>query len=76
ADGVEAEFHRAGHIIGASTVTVLTEGRRIVFSGDLGRQADPVMRPPEAVAEADTLLVESTYGDRLHPSGDPLDALE
>ena len=75
-DGVEAEFHRAGHIIGASTVTVLTEGRRIVFSGDLGRQADPVMRPPEAVAEADTLLVESTYGDRLHPSGDPLDALE
>lgn len=55
---------------------MLTEGRRIVFSGDLGRQVDPVMRPPEPIAEADTLLVESTYGDRVHPEGDPLDALE
>ncbi|WP_296225696.1 MBL fold metallo-hydrolase RNA specificity domain-containing protein [Ralstonia sp. UBA689] len=75
-DGVEAEFHRAGHIIGAATATLLADGRRIVFSGDLGRQADLVMRPPEPVAEADTLLVESTYGDRLHPAGDPLDTLE
>ena len=75
-EGVEAEFHRAGHIIGAATVTLFAEGQRIVFSGDLGRQADPVMRPPEPVAEADTLLVESTYGDRVHPAGDPLDVLE
>ena len=75
ADGVEAEFHRAGHIIGAATVTLLAEGRRVVFSGDLGRQTDPVMLPPEPVAEADTLLVESTYGDRLHPAGDAVDEL-
>ncbi|CAH0444071.1 MBL fold metallo-hydrolase RNA specificity domain-containing protein [Ralstonia pseudosolanacearum] len=75
-EGVEAEFHRAGHIIGAATVALLADGQRIVFSGDLGRQTDPVMRPPEPVAEADTLLVESTYGDRLHPAGDPLDTLE
>ena len=75
-DGVEAEFHRAGHIIGAATLTLFAGGQRIVFSGDLGRQVDPVMRPPEPVAEADTLLVESTYGDRVHPAGDPLDVLE
>lgn len=75
-EGVEGEFHRAGHIIGAATVTLFADGQRIVFSGDLGRQVDPVMRPPELVAEADTLLVESTYGDRQHPPGDPLEVLE
>ncbi|OAI59776.1 mRNA 3'-end processing factor [Ralstonia solanacearum] len=76
AEGIEAEFHRAGHIIGAASVTLYAQGQRVVFSGDLGRQTDPVMRAPEPVAEADHLLVESTYGDRLHPPGDPLDLLE
>ncbi|TSP14611.1 MBL fold metallo-hydrolase RNA specificity domain-containing protein [Cupriavidus campinensis] len=75
APGVEAEFHRAGHIIGAAIVTLYVEGQRIVFSGDLGRQHDVVMRPPETIARADYLLVESTYGDRLHPATDPVDAL-
>ncbi|MGO4762281.1 MBL fold metallo-hydrolase [Cupriavidus sp. 2KB_3] len=75
APGVEVEFHRAGHIIGAAIVTLYVEGQRIVFSGDLGRQHDVVMRPPEAIARADYLLVESTYGDRLHPATDPVDAL-
>ncbi|WP_061959994.1 MBL fold metallo-hydrolase RNA specificity domain-containing protein [Cupriavidus pauculus] len=73
--GVEVEFHHAGHIIGAATVTLHVDGRRLVFSGDLGRQLDPLMRAPEPVQQADWLLVESTYGDRRHPAEDPIDAL-
>ncbi|MCY1209677.1 Ribonuclease [compost metagenome] len=73
--GVEAEFARAGHIIGSAIVTLYAGGKRIVFSGDLGRQQDIVMRAPEMVRQADYLLVESTYGDRCHPDDDPLDAL-
>ncbi|PYN41609.1 MAG: MBL fold metallo-hydrolase [Candidatus Rokuibacteriota bacterium] len=57
-------------ILGASTVEVVASGRRLVYSGDLGRYDVPIMRDPVAVASADTLLVESTYGDRLHPAGD------
>ncbi|WER44712.1 MBL fold metallo-hydrolase [Cupriavidus sp. WKF15] len=72
---IEAEFHHAGHIIGAAAVTLHAGGQRIVFSGDLGRQNDIVMRPPEFVREADCLLVESTYGNRIHPDEDPLDAM-
>ncbi|RLK45638.1 MBL fold metallo-hydrolase RNA specificity domain-containing protein [Cupriavidus plantarum] len=75
APGMEAEFHRAGHIIGATTVALHFDGVRLVFSGDLGRQSDPVMRAPEPVSAADWLLVESTYGDRLHPGEDPIEAL-
>ncbi len=60
----------SGHILGASTVEVVASGRRLVYSGDLGRYDVPIMRDPVAVASADTLLVESTYGDRLHPAGD------
>ncbi|SDD85223.1 metallo-beta-lactamase family protein [Cupriavidus sp. YR651] len=73
--GVEAEFCRAGHIIGSAIVTLFVQDKRIVFSGDLGRQQDLVMRAPEMVRQADYLLVESTYGDRRHPESDPLDVL-
>jgi metallo-beta-lactamase family protein len=65
-----ARFLPSGHILGASIVEVVTGGRRLVYSGDLGRYDVPVMRDPVAVAEADTLLVESTYGDREHPGDD------
>jgi len=75
APGVEGEFHPAGHIIGAASVTLHAGGQRLVFSGDLGRQQDLVMRAPDFVRQADCLLVESTYGDRLHPAEDPLDLL-
>jgi len=67
---VDARFRMSGHILGASTVEVVASGRRLVYSGDLGRYDVPIMRDPVAVASADTLLVESTYGDRLHPAGD------
>jgi metallo-beta-lactamase family protein len=73
--GAVVTFRRAGHILGASTADVLWQGRRIVFTGDLGRYDDPVMLDPEPVAAADYLVMESTYGDRLHDRADPAAAL-
>jgi metallo-beta-lactamase family protein len=73
--GVEARFTPSGHILGAGLVTCEIGGRRLVFSGDLGRYDVPIMVDPEPVAEADVLLVESTYGDRVHPPDDPADRL-
>lgn len=69
-------FRYAGHILGAATVEMIVDGIRIVFSGDLGRYDDPLMFDPQPVPEADYLLVESTYGDRLHPEIDPQEELE
>jgi metallo-beta-lactamase family protein len=63
---VEGVFRRAGHILGSATVELRLPGTRLVFSGDLGRWDRPILRDPELVAEADVLLVESTYGDRVH----------
>jgi metallo-beta-lactamase family protein len=67
---VTARLHPSGHILGASIVDVTVGGRRLVYSGDLGRYDVPVMRDPVPVDRADTLLVESTYGDRRHPDDD------
>jgi metallo-beta-lactamase family protein len=55
-----------GHILGSACVSLACEGREILFSGDLGRPNDLVMRAPQPVPPADVLLLESTYGDRLH----------
>jgi metallo-beta-lactamase family protein len=67
-------FLDAGHILGSAIAEVrVRDGgkeRRVVFSGDLGQPARPIVRDPETVAQADILLVESTYGDRLHKSMD------
>ncbi len=71
-DGWSVRFRHAGHILGAASVRVSNEGRSVLFSGDLGRSDDLVMKPPEPPEEADVLVVESTYGDRLHPDGDAL----
>lgn len=62
---------RAGHILGAAMVRVDDGARSVLFSGDIGRLDDPVMKPPMPVDRADYLVVESTYGDRLHREGDP-----
>ena len=75
APGVQARFTPSGHILGAGLVECRLGGRLVVFSGDLGRYSVPIMVDPEPVAEADALLVESTYGNRLHEAGDPLDRL-
>lgn len=61
----------AGHILGAASVVLCVEGKVIAFSGDLGRPDDPIMRAPMPLARADYLVVESTYGDRLHDRTDP-----
>ena len=75
APGAQARFTPSGHILGAGLVECRLGGRLVVFSGDLGRYNVPIMVDPEPVAEADALLVESTYGNRLHEAGDPLDRL-
>jgi metallo-beta-lactamase family protein len=73
--GAKLLFRRAGHILGAATAEIEWGGRRIVFSGDLGRYGDGMMVDPEPVERADYVVIESTYGDRLHTPGDPIEQL-
>ncbi len=72
ADGVEVRFRDAGHILGSAIVDLdLHEGatrRRVVFTGDLGRRHLPILRDPATIEGCDVLIIESTYGDRAHPS--------
>jgi metallo-beta-lactamase family protein len=70
ADGMDIEFINAGHLLGSSYVRMRVAGRTILFGGDLGRFSRPVLPDPTMVAEADYLLVESTYGDRVHEPED------
>jgi len=68
---VTVRFLRAGHILGAAILDIAVGGPRplrLVFSGDLGRWDRPIMPDPELVQHADVLMVESTYGDRVHGS--------
>lgn len=73
--GALLKLRRAGHILGAATAEIRWQDRIILFSGDLGRYDDPFMLDPAPVAEADYVLVESTYGDRTHAKIDPMEAL-
>lgn len=59
-------FRDAGHILGSAILELNLAGRRLVFSGDLGRKGSPLLRDPDGIAEADWLVLESTYGDRDH----------
>jgi metallo-beta-lactamase family protein len=74
--GLQVRLAPAGHILGAAFVILKDGQRQVTFSGDLGRPHDPIMIAPRALTETDYLIVESTYGDRLHPAGDPCDELE
>lgn len=66
-DDVKLKFYDAGHILGSAMIMVQSEGKNILFSGDLGRNHLPILRDPDAVdIPADYLVIESTYGDRLH----------
>jgi metallo-beta-lactamase family protein len=73
--GMTVSFRRAGHILGAASVIVRRDQSTIFFSGDVGRPHDPLFFAPAAGIETDFLVVESTYGDRLHTDGDPLQSL-
>jgi metallo-beta-lactamase family protein len=75
ATDVEVEFINAGHLLGSSYARVKTGGRTILFGGDLGRFDRPVLPDPTLVPEADYLLVESTYGNRVHDADDNGSAL-
>ena len=68
--GWVARFSGAGHILGAASLLLEVGGRRILFSGDLGRPDDAVMKAPDAPPAADAVVCESTYGDRVHPDED------
>jgi metallo-beta-lactamase family protein len=79
-EGITVSFARAGHILGSAIVTVdVSVGagrRRIVFSGDLGRYAAPILPDPAPIGEVDYIVVESTYGDRVHDREPIADQLE
>jgi metallo-beta-lactamase family protein len=71
---ISAEFRDAGHILGSATIriTAREKGRTtgVLFSGDLGRPGRPIIHDPDAQPGADCVVMETTYGDRLHPSQD------
>jgi metallo-beta-lactamase family protein len=77
APNVAARFVPAGHILGAASIRLRAgeAGPTIGFSGDLGRMSHPFLIGPEPIGDVDVLLVESTYGDRLHPVTDPSEDL-
>ena len=77
ASDVEATFCEAGHILGSSMISVqVGNGRKertILFSGDVGRKNMPIIQDPSRVKHADYVLVESTYGDRVHPDAEDVE---
>ena len=70
ADGISVSFTDIGHLLGSAAISVtMTENgitKKMVFSGDVGNTNQPIIRDPSHIAEADYLMIESTYGDRLH----------
>lgn len=67
--GVSIELFDAGHILGSASILLETENRKLVFSGDIGNQPVPIVRPPEPPPAADIVVMETTYGNRTHESG-------
>ena len=70
-DGITLRFSPSGHILGSAFVRLHNAKTSIVFSGDIGRPHDALMKPPVRIKQADYLVVESTYGNRLHDATDP-----
>jgi metallo-beta-lactamase family protein len=75
ADGVQVSFRRAGHILGSAFLDLRVDGKRLLFSGDLGRYGTPLLADPQDPTPADALLLECTYGDRTHPAEPAADQL-
>ncbi|MCB0309657.1 MAG: MBL fold metallo-hydrolase, partial [Bdellovibrionales bacterium] len=76
APGITAAWTHMGHILGAAAIRLHAGGKVINFSGDIGRYDVPILKDPQPVEFGDLLLIESTYGDRLHPETDPATRLE
>jgi metallo-beta-lactamase family protein len=72
---ISYRFRYNGHIIGATFIELKISDKTLVFSGDIGREKDPLLFPTEKPDKADLLFIESTYGDRLHSEEDPLSTL-
>ncbi len=72
--GLRWRFMDAGHILGSASLTLWMAGegreRTVVFSGDIGKKGNPIINDPTLAADADAVIMESTYGDRLHKSGE------
>lgn len=66
APGITVMFHDAGHVLGSSFISVEAEGKRIVFSGDIGNDDVPILPDTETISKADYVVCESTYGHRVH----------
>lgn len=64
--GVVVELYDAGHILGSSSIALTINDQTLVFSGDIGNQPVPILRPPETPAQADLVVMECTYGGRTH----------
>lgn len=79
-DRIQITFQEAGHLLGAAITEVLLTGdhqqKKIVFTGDLGRSNDAMLRAPAHITQADILFIESTYGNKANPQGDPVSELE
>jgi metallo-beta-lactamase family protein len=79
-ENIQFVFREAGHLLGAAITELYIKGdnqtKKLVFSGDLGRNNDIMLRPPAVIEEADILFVESTYGNKSNPSNAPAADLE
>jgi metallo-beta-lactamase family protein len=73
--GISVKLQRASHILGAASVRIHTGEREVVFSGDLGRTEAPILGAPEPLGPTDYVVMESTYGNRIHPAADPKERL-
>ena len=67
-DEIYYKFNDAGHMLGSAIIEIWAEGKKIVFSGDLGNAPTPLLKAPTKITNADYVLVESTYGNRVHES--------
>jgi metallo-beta-lactamase family protein len=79
-ENIEIVYSDAGHLLGSAITEVFIKGdnqtKKIVFSGDLGRNTDVMLRPPVTIENADILFIESTYGNKSNPAVDPASDLE
>jgi metallo-beta-lactamase family protein len=75
-DDFTIEMYDAGHILGSTSLKITNGQNSIIFSGDLGNSPEPLEKATEIISEGSTVIMESTYGDRLHPKGDPSEVVQ